>query len=185
MRVWRGSRLALAGGRRGRIMTREVSVLAGTLAARLAELFVSDSEIVVRLSDAQRRLLGANDRLWSGLGSDALGVFYGDARRVVVGGESAIAAGMIDALRAGDGSRELEAAVLEALARAHWAIHRAFCEYQSACEERRQLAVDVGELSGQLIKELCAAGWSVQAARRADVNELAGAAALGDWRGER
>lgn len=166
-------------------MTREVSVRAATLAARLASLFVSDSEIVVRLSDAQRRLLSANDRLWSGLHADALGVVYGDARRVAVGGESAIAVSLIDALRAGDGSRELEAAVLEALAGAHWAIHRAFCEYQSACEERRQLAVDVGELSGQLIEELCAAGWSEQAARCADVNELAGAGALGDWRGGR
>ncbi len=142
-------------------MTREVSVRAATLAARLASLFVSDSEIVVRLSEAQRRLLSANDRLWSGLHPDAFGVVYGDARRVAVGGESAIAAGMIDALRAGDGSRKLE--------------------YRSACEERRQLAFDVGELSAQLIEELCAAGWSEQAARCADVNELAGAAALGDW----
>ncbi len=166
-------------------MTREVSVRAATLASRLASLFVSDSEIVVRLSDAQRRLLSANDRLWSGLGPDVLGLVYGDARQVAVRGGSAIAVSLIDALRAGDGPRELEAAVLAALARAHWTIHSAFCEYQSACEERRQLAVDVGELSGQLIEELCAAGWSEQAARRADVNELAGAAALGDWRGGR
>ena len=66
-------------------------------------------------------------------------------------------------------------AVLGALQQIHWAIHRAFCEYQSACEERRQLAVDVGELSQQLIEVLCAAGCSADDARDADVHELAGA----------
>ena len=48
-------------------MTREVPVGARRLASRLAALFVSDSEIVVRLNDAQHRLRQANDQLWSGL----------------------------------------------------------------------------------------------------------------------
>lgn len=42
----------------------------------------------------------------------------------------------------------------------HRAIHGAFCEYQFVCEERRALAVDVGELSQQLTDVLSAAGWS-------------------------
>jgi hypothetical protein len=55
----------------------------------------------------------------------------------------------------------------------HWTIHRAFCEYQLVCEERRQLAVDVGELSQQLSDVLSAAGWSRDQARAADVHMLA------------
>lgn len=52
-------------------------------------------------------------------------------------------------------------------------IHHAFCTYQHACEQRRQLAVEVGEHSQQLIDALCAAGWSAQQARQANVHQLA------------
>lgn len=52
-------------------------------------------------------------------------------------------------------------------------IHVAFCEYQLVSERRRQLAVEVGELGQQLTDTLCAAGWSPDAARRADVDQLA------------
>jgi hypothetical protein len=52
-------------------------------------------------------------------------------------------------------------------------IHRAFLEYRDACEERRQLAVRVGELSQQLTDQLQAGGFTAQAARRADVHALA------------
>lgn len=69
---------------------------------------------------------------------------------------------------------DTDAAVLGALQQVHWAIHRSFCAYQSACEERRQLAVDVGELSQQLPEVLCAAGFTVEDARNADVHKLAG-----------
>jgi hypothetical protein len=55
----------------------------------------------------------------------------------------------------------------------HWAIHRAFCEYQFVCEERRHLAVDVGELSQQLSDVLSSVGWDRDQARAADVHELA------------
>jgi hypothetical protein len=55
----------------------------------------------------------------------------------------------------------------------HWQIHRAFCDYQHACEQRRQLAVEVGEHSQQLIDTLCAVGWSAQQARQPDVHQLA------------
>ncbi|HZV10206.1 MAG TPA: hypothetical protein VFF94_10635, partial [Novosphingobium sp.] len=70
-----------------------------------------------------------------------------------------------------------QTAVLCGLQDAHWAIRRAFIDYQSASEERRQLAVDVGELSQQLTEVLCALGWSAEEARNANVRELAGAGA--------
>ena len=111
-------------------MSGEVPAHARELAARLSALFGSDCELAERLNDAQRRLLSANDRLWSGLAPDA-----------------------------------------------PWVIRSAFCQYQFACEERRRLAVDVGELSAQLTAALCAAGWSEEAAREANVHELATAGA--------
>jgi hypothetical protein len=56
-------------------------------------------------------------------------------------------------------------------------IHRAFCAYQQASEQRRQLAVDVGELSQQLTDALTAAGYHPQHAQSANVHELA----AGTW----
>lgn len=53
------------------------------------------------------------------------------------------------------------------------AIRRAFWEYQQASEERRQLAVDVGELSQQLTDLLGAVGLAERDARRVDVHALA------------
>lgn len=159
-------------------MTREVSVRGRTLACELAALFESDSQIVERGNDAQHRLGHANDQLWSGLRPDALGLVYDDAHRVAIGqGASAIAGRMLDALGAGGREREVQATLLQALGQTHWTIHRAFDDYQSVCEERRRLAVDVGELSQRLTEALCAAGWSEEAARRANVHELARAGA--------
>jgi hypothetical protein len=60
-----------------------------------------------------------------------------------------------------------------ALQAIHWQVHRAFCEYRQACEERRQLAVEVGELAAGLTDALCAAGFDRHDARRADVHQLA------------
>ena len=59
----------------------------------------------------------------------------------------------------------------------HLQVHRAFCAYQSMSEERRQLAVDVGELSQQLADTLATAGYSRHQARSANVHELA----AGTW----
>jgi hypothetical protein len=111
-----------------------VPVDARALAARLAVLFETDSEVVKRLNDAHHRLAGANDRLCSGLAADRFGV--------------------------------------------HHQIHRAFWAYQQASEQRRQLAVDVGELSQQLTDALTAAGYRPDHARSANVHELA----AGTWR---
>jgi len=59
----------------------------------------------------------------------------------------------------------------------HEQIRRAFCAYQHASEQRRQLAVDVGELSQQLTGALTAAGHRPEHARSANVHELA----AGTW----
>jgi len=61
--------------------------------------------------------------------------------------------------------------------RVHQEIHSAFWAYQQASEERRQLAVDVGELSAWLTDALSTAGHSPEQARSANVHELA----AGTW----
>jgi hypothetical protein len=147
-----------------------VPARARELAARLSVLFERDVEIVGRLNDAQSRLRDANERLWSGLAPDAFGLVYDGSAPA---GQSQIARLMGDACSAG--GLDSGAAVLGALQQVHWAIHRSFCAYRSACEERRQLAVDVGELSQQLTEVLCAVGFSAEDARNADVHKLAGA----------
>ena len=149
-------------------MTGGVSAAAREFAARLSGLFERDVEVVQRLNDAQRRLLGANDRLWSGLHPDAFGLLDDGAAPV---GESQIAKLIGDAR--GVGAPGSEARLLRASQETHWAIRSAFYSYQYACEERRRLAFEVGELSVQLTAELVAAGWSEADARDADVHELA------------
>lgn len=106
---------------------------ARALAARLAALFKTDSEIVSVLNDAHQLLARANDRLRCAPAADPLQV--------------------------------------------HHQIDRAFWVYQQASEQRRQLAVDVGELSQQLADTLTTAGYSRRQARSANVHELA----AGTW----
>ena len=142
---------------------RVVPALARELAAQLSALFERDVDIVGRLSDAQHRLIQANERLWSGLSPDAFGLIYDGAGPA---GSSQIAALM-------DGACAGEAAVLAVLQQIHWSIHRGFCDYRSACEERRQLAVDVGEVTARFIEALCGAGFSEDEARAANVHQLA------------
>lgn len=55
----------------------------------------------------------------------------------------------------------------------HHEVHSAFWAYQQASEERRQLAVDVGELSAGLTDALTAAGHTLKQARSANVHQLA------------
>jgi hypothetical protein len=136
------------------------------LAARLSTLFERDVEIVERLNDAHRRLANANERLWSGLAPDAFGLIH-DGNAAAAIDTSPIAA----LIR--DGGLAANSPMLKALQHARWQIHRAFCAYQQAAEQRRQLAIDVGELSQQLTQALCAAGWSADQARHANVHELA------------
>jgi hypothetical protein len=143
---------------------RVVPALARELAAQLSALFERDVTIVRRLSDAQHRLTDANERLWSGLSPDAFGLIYDGAGPA---GASEIGALMMDGVGAA------ETAVLAVLQQIHWSIHRGFCEYRSACEERRQLAVDVGEITARFVEVLCGAGFSEDEARAANVHELA------------
>ncbi len=123
---------------------RVVPALARELAAQLSVMFERDVEIIKRLNDAQQRLTRANERLWSGLSPDAFGVVYDGIRPA---GRSQVAALI-------DGARDAKTAALEALEEIHWSIHRGFCEYQSACEARRQLAADVGEITAKFIEVL-------------------------------
>ncbi len=113
--------------------TRAVPARARALAARLAELFEADQEIVARLNSAQHLLDGANDRLACDPAADPLSV--------------------------------------------HEQIHRAFWAYRQASEQRRALAVDVGELAARLTDALTAAGYRPEHARSANVHELA----AGTW----
>ena len=145
---------------------RAVPVQARQLATRLSTLFDRDIEIVKRLNDAQRQLASANEHLWSGLAPDAFGLTLDDDNAAAIG-QSPIGA----LIR--DGGPAANSPMLQALKQAHWQIHRSFCQYQSACEERRQLAFDVGELSQQLTHTLCAAGWNADQARHANVHQLA------------
>jgi hypothetical protein len=59
----------------------------------------------------------------------------------------------------------------------HHEVHSAFWAYQQTAEQRRQLAVAVGELSQQLADALTAAGHTREQARSANVHELA----AGTW----
>jgi len=147
---------------------RAVPAPARELAARLSVLFERDVEIVQRLNDAQRRLRAANERLWSGLSPDAFGWVYDGSAPA---GESQITALMGDAV--GRGGCESQAAAVCALQQIDWAIDGAFHAYQDAGEERRRLAVEVGELSQWLTDALRAAGWSADEAQAVDVHELA------------
>ena len=63
-------------------------------------------------------------------------------------------------------------AIQQAHRQIHRQIHRAHCDYQDAAEERRQLAVDIGEITRSFVDELIAAGWSEPEARNANVHEL-------------
>jgi hypothetical protein len=152
----------------GQVGGRAVPARARALAGRLSALFARDVEIVERLNDAQRRLCEANERLWFGLAPDAFGLIYDG---VAPAGSSQIAA-LVEG--APGGWPACQTALLQALQGARWTIHRAFCEFQSASEERRVLAVEVGELSWQLTEALMSAGWSADDARGADVHELSG-----------
>lgn len=73
----------------------------------------------------------ANDRLSSGLHPDALGLVY-DGAATAGQGSSAIAEGVVDAVRACGLAAEVEAALLGELQEVHWAIHRAFLSISSS-----------------------------------------------------
>ncbi len=154
-----------------------VPAQARELAGRLAALFERDSQITKRLNDAHARLQSANVRLWSGLHPDALALLYDDTHAAGIAADgqirSEVNAVMIDQLRNGADEQQLETAVLAVVQEIHWTINRAFLDHQTASEERRQLAVDVGELAQQLTDALTAAGWTEHEANNANAHDLA------------
>ncbi|MGH2862097.1 MAG: hypothetical protein ACRDLT_11430 [Solirubrobacteraceae bacterium] len=157
-------------------MTADVPQAAARLARELGDAFEQDRALAERLNAAQQRLQTANDRLWSGLHPDALGLVY-DGAAAAAQGASAVVESVGDAARSGASAAEIEAVVLGELQQAHWTIHRAFCDYQQIGEDRRHLAAEIGELIAGLVAELVTAGWSAQRAREADVRQLATAGA--------
>ncbi len=137
---------------------RPIPAAAATAAGALAERFAADQALALRQNDALDRLHAANDRLWSGLHPDALALVYDELPD------------------AGARSEVLDAhEPLRAVQEAHWAIHRAMCDYQTACEDRRHLAAEIGELAERMTTALTAAGWTREQAQQADVNAIAGA----------
>jgi len=142
-------------------MSRAIPERARHLAAELERQFARDAELATQLNDAQRRLRDANDRLWSGLHHDGIAAIYGEHPAAI---ESSAAHNRSEILDARDPLREAQ--------RAHWTIHHALIAYQDAAERRRELAAEVGELSGELIAALVGAGWSEQDARQANIRHL-------------
>ncbi|MDQ2897932.1 MAG: hypothetical protein M3Y09_20245 [Actinomycetota bacterium] len=132
------------------------------IAARVAAGFTADQELAGRLNDAGARLQRANDELWWGIHPDGLAHVYGEHPAV---SDVAFAENRSEVLASDDPLREIQ--------QVHWTIHRAFADYQSAAEERRVLAGEIGELVGELVQTLGEAGWGEQRAREVDVARLA------------
>lgn len=157
----------------------EIPGRASDVAAKLAEYFGQDSALAEQQNDAQHRLERANQRLWSGLHPDALGLLYDDTHAIGIRGQavtkSEVGAVIVDQLRAGAGEDEVTTAVLPIVQEIRWQTHRAFLDYQRVTEDRRHLAAEVGELIRELVDVLTAAGWSEDEARTANVDELAAA----------
>ena len=124
-------------------MSRPVPDAARKLAAQLDALFAQDAGLARRLNAAQQRLQGANDRLWWGLHPDGLAVVYGEDPVAV---DVAFAEHRSEALGGPD--------PLAAVQQVHWQIHSAFIAYETAAEQRRQLAAEIGELIRQFVDAL-------------------------------
>jgi hypothetical protein len=143
-------------------VSRPVPDRAQQLAVKLDVRFADDARLAAQLNGAQLRLWRANDRLWSGLHPDGMAAIYAEHPAAV---EVIFANNRSEILGAPDPTREAQ--------HAHWTIHHAFLDYQTAAERRRQLAAEIGELAGELIATLVAAGWSEHDAREANVQKLA------------
>ncbi len=147
-------------------MTLPAPQAARTIAIELARYFERDTELAKRLNDAQDRLRDANDRLWSGLHPDGLAAVYGDHPEFETVQLEAAVDSRSEVLDSSDPLGQLQ--------EVHWAIHRAFVDYQAVGEDRRHLAAEIGELIRAFVDALTAAGWSEHDARNANVLELAG-----------
>ena len=128
-------------------MSRSVPDRARQLAAELDLRFADDAGLAARLNDAQLQLRRANDRLWCGLHPDGMAAVYAEHPAAV---DVAFANNRSEILGAGDPLQEAQDV--------HWTIQHAFIDYQTAAERRRQVAAEIGELAGELIGTLVAAG---------------------------
>ena len=149
-------------------MSKPIPAAARAHVVALERLFAQDAELAQRLNGAHGRLLRANDRLWSGLHPNGLAAVYGEHPAAV------------DVARAENRSEVLSAPdPLVRIQEVRWTIHRAHADYQAACEERRQLAADIGELIARFVNALVDAGWSEDEARNADVRQVVRAGEAG------
>jgi hypothetical protein len=153
-------------------MIRAVSDRARQFATELERLFAQDTDLAHTLNDAHRRLLDANNRLWSGVHPDGLRAVYGDHLESECMQLASAGSARSQVLDSSD--------ALDAVQEAHWEIHEAHCDYQEVAESRGRLAVDAGETIRAFVDELVTAGWSDQEARDLNVHELASSPR---WRG--
>jgi hypothetical protein len=142
---------------------RTVSSRARETAAKVSRAFDDDQQLAIKLNDAHSRILAASDLLCSGPPPGVLAAIYGDHRQ-----SAALQAA------AHIGSEVLSSMdPLRAVQDVRWQIHAAHNDYQTAAEDRRRLAADIGELIGDLVGALEATGWTEDEARHVDVHELA------------
>jgi hypothetical protein len=158
--LWRLDVVALGGEDGAEATPVVLGAQVRVLADAVGVLFERDRQLAGALNAAQRRLLGANERL---------------VAEMPVGAVLLALCGPVDADLGLAGRRppvlEGEDAVA-ALGEVADTIRRAFLTYQDAAEERRQLAADVGEATVRLVDALTAAGLSESQARHADVRAL-------------
>ena len=142
-------------------MSRPAPDRARQLAAALELRFAQDAELARKLNDAHERLQHANDRLWCGLHPDGMAAVYGEHPAAV---DAAVAENRSEVLSAPD--------PLQAIQHVHWQIHQAHCDHEQVAEDRRHVAVDIGEVIRTVVDELVAVGWSEREAHSANVHEL-------------
>jgi hypothetical protein len=146
----------LSDGAGAPVLGAEVRVLADVLEA----LFARDRQLAGALNAAQRRLLGAGERLVVEM---PVGVVLlalcapVDADLGLAGRRPPVLAGEDPVAELGEVADT---------------IRRAFYAYQHAAEQRRQVAADVGEATVRLVDALTTAGFSGTQARHADVRAL-------------
>jgi hypothetical protein len=138
-----------------------VSQGAREAARRLCALFQHDRQLVQGLNAAQQRLAVATERLIVGLPPEALRAILGP------GGPDLA----LQARRPAVLEDEHPVSALEDVGSA---IRAAFVDYENIAERRRRLAVEVGEETVALVRELAVVGWREHEARAADVWRLAG-----------
>ncbi len=135
------------------------------LARELASLFTRDRDLAIAQSEALQRLRDANDRLWSGLAPEGLEEVYGGHPEFEAVSLEAAFHARSQVLESGD--------PLAGVQEVHWEIHRAMIDHQTAAEDRRHLASEIGEAIARFIDAPVDAGWTREDAERANVEELA------------